>query len=246
MRVAAKWSGPMIALGGAIFLVLILALQPPDQNRVSAWLLWSALSISTALPLAGLGGALSMSSAILASAGLAGLLAGELIGFQIFQSVAPWFTSRSGVSQHLYLTVPLSGLAAGLLLIAPEGLRRWLVLPVGLTVGFTHATTTMLTDPTLHDPAIPRLGLFIGLWLPLSVMLSLRALRRPWLPVPMRILGSWLLASGLLHGSAALAAKPPPLTLHETPARAHADKPPEDLDSLFPQFAPSEDAPTAE
>jgi len=232
----ARWSGPAIAVAGAACILSIVVAHPPGDDRVSAWLLWTALSVSQVLPLFGLGVALSVIPAFPAVLGGGAFVAGMFSGFAVNPNVAHWFAGPAGASQHLYLSIPISGLAAGALLIAPNAARRWLAPPFALAIGAMAAITTRLTDPTLHDPAVQRLGLFIGLWIVTAAALGMRAFHRSWFHVPIRILGSWLLASGLLYGGAAIAAKPAAIEIPSPKIQTPADRPPADIDTLFPQF----------
>ncbi len=113
---------------------------------------------------------------------------------------------------HLFLTGPISCLAIGLALVPGARLLPWL-LPIGAFVlGAMLSLAIMLTDPSLHDPAFTWTPVLAAFWIVGAVSLTLRAFRQRWFPIFGRILGSWLLAIGLLYGGAELAPvlKPPP------------------------------------
>src|ERR1035437_8649151 len=67
--------------------------------------------------------------------------------------------------------------------------------------------TIKLTDPSLHEPAFTWTQVLIAFWIVAAVSLPLRAFWRGWFPIFGRILGSWLLAIGLLYGGASLVRK---------------------------------------
>lgn len=53
--------------------------------------------------------------------------------------------------------------------------------------GSMLAIAIEVTDPRLHDVAIPLAGVVVGLWVVAAISLTLRALRRSWFPIPARI-----------------------------------------------------------
>jgi len=85
-----------------------------------------------------------------------------------------------------------------------------------LIFGAMLVLTTRLTDPSLHEFAFTLAALLVAAWIVVAVSLTLRAFWRGWFPVFGRILGSWLIAIGLLSGGASLvpprtSTPPPPL-----------------------------------
>jgi hypothetical protein len=64
-----------------------------------------------------------------------------------------------------------------------------------------------LTDPSLHVPAYTWTPVLIAFWIIVAVTLTLRAMRRTWFDIFGRILGSWLIAIGVLYGGASLVPK---------------------------------------
>jgi hypothetical protein len=203
-----RWSGPLLALPGLVGLAL-LAWQAPDERGMTAgWILTSALSLQRVVPLLGLGIALSLLGRRQCWTALALFLLGTAIGFEI----RPWFVALlNGVPQapeHLFLTGPLSSIAVGLLLIAPQWVREWLFAPVTIFAGALLAVAISLTDPTVDELVIPSIGVAIGVWIIAAVALTANAMRHPWFLIAARIGGSWLLAAGLLYGGASLIPRP--------------------------------------
>jgi hypothetical protein len=222
-----RWAGPILALPGLAGLAL-LALQAPDERSMAgAWILASAVSLQRVVPLLGLGIALALLSRRQCWAGFLLFLLGTAIGFE----VRAWFmASLQGVPQaaeHLFLTGPLSSIAAGLLLIAPQWARTWLFAPVSMFVGALLAVAITLTDPTVNEFLIPSIGVAIGVWIVSAIALAASAIRHPWFSIATRIAGSWLLAAGLLYGGASLIQRPvaplPPVTSQKSPTEAPFD-----------------------
>jgi hypothetical protein len=71
-------------------------------------------------------------------------------------------------------------------------------------------------------------GIAFAFWIVAAVCLTVRAFRQPWFDIPGRILGSWLIAIGLLYGGASLVPRRTPAA----PPRP-LQAPPGSLDSLI-------------
>jgi hypothetical protein len=203
-----RWFGPLLALPGLLGIALIAWQAPGERTMIAGWILASALSIERVLPLLGLGLAVSLLGRRQSWAACAIFLLGAAIGFKL----RPWFMAAlSGVPQapdHLFLTGPLSNMAVGLLLIVPQWTRKWLFAPVAAVVGAMLAVAIALTDPTVNEFLVPCLGVTMGVWIVSAIALTISAIRHPWFSIAARIAGSWLLAAGLLYGSASLIPRP--------------------------------------
>jgi hypothetical protein len=219
---ALRWSGPLLGfLGIAAICVLVLETRS-ERSLTTWWILNSGLSADRVVPLAGLGVAIALAHGRHVAVALATFLLGVVLGI----SFRDWYLSLMadvpGVTTHLFLTGPVSALAAGLPLILPARVRPWILPVAAMLIGAMLGVATTLTDPTLHDPAIPMIAILIALWIVAAIGLSGHAFWHGWFPIAARILGSWLIAIGLLLGGAAIAARspvpaplpppPPPLT----------------------------------
>lgn len=203
-----RWVGPALGLLGAISIVL-LALEPlGSRSLVTWWVLERAVSIDKALPLIGFGAALSMLSPQLSIVSIGALLVGAAVGFEIRNQFIAFMDFAPDAADHLFLTVPISMIAAGSVLIAPAWAKPWLVLPAALLVGGMLAIVITLTDPTMNSRTVSVVGVALGLWVVVVATLSATAFYRAWFPVALRIIGSWLLAIGLLYGGASLVKRP--------------------------------------
>lgn len=182
---------------------LYLFFYPANHNKISAWLLYSLLSLPQLLTLIGFGFAISLASKKVASIAIATFLVGFFIGVMNYANI--WFYFAIDSSRDLYLSTPLLSLIVGILLILPH--FKWLLPVVSSVVGVIFSVHVKLTDITFHNPLILQIALLVSLWVFISVFLHTKCFYRPWFRIPMRIFGSWLIASGLLYGSTAFMAK---------------------------------------
>jgi len=140
-----------------------------------------------------------------------------------------WFANVPVVTDHLFLLSlpgPAACVLAGIGLALPDTLERLVLPPIlglagilgGLAIG-------------LAAPAIDRLGFVAGagavsLALTLIPMLVLAPLRAGWTRILVRIVGSWLIAIGvMLGGTRVIAAKPPPALPPPPPAAPQMSAP---------------------
>ncbi|KAA3447389.1 hypothetical protein C7I87_27820 [Mesorhizobium sp. SARCC-RB16n] len=138
-------------------------------------------------------------------------LLGVVLGMLFRDRYLALMAGVPGATTHLFLTGPVSALAAGMLLLMPARARPWFLPLVAVLIGAMLGVATTLTDPTLNDPAISLIAILIALWILAVIGLSGQAFWRGWFPIAARILGSWLIVIGLLVGGAAVATRPPVL-----------------------------------
>lgn len=225
-----RWAGPVLALPGLLAIAALAAQDPGARGMIAGWVLTSAFSLERVVPLLGLGVALALLDRRRSWSALAIFVAGAVIGFKL----RPWFTAAlDGVPQaaaHLLLSGPISNVAAGLLLIAPQWARNWLFAPVAALAGAMLAVATGLTDPTVNGLVVPCAGVAIGMWIVAVAALMAGAIDHPWFVTAARIAGSWLLAAGLLYGSAVLIPRhinlDQPVLPQEAPSDGFGKKPP--------------------
>ena len=196
----------MAALGLAA--IAAAALLPGlRESPLGQWTLMETLAPARVLPLIGLGAAFGLLAgrAIIAALLLFGI--GVVIGLVAEDRLLWALDSVPRAATYLFMTGPISYLAAGAALVASKR-RRSIVAPVAaIIVGAMLALIIKLTDPSLHEPVFTWTPVLIAVWMVVSVSLSLRAFRRAWFVVAGRILGSWLIAIGLLYGGVSLVPK---------------------------------------
>ena len=209
-RTALKWSGPVLAgLGvGAIFMAVMIASESP----LARWILAETLAPARVLPLIGFGAGLALLGARALIAALLLLGFGIAAGLFAEDRLLAILDLVPHAATHLFLTGPIAYLATGATLVASARWREWLAPIMAAIFGAIVALTVKLTDPSLHEAAFTWTPVLIAFWIVGAIALTLRAFWRSWFPVFGRILGSWLLAIGLLYGTASVVpiTAPPP------------------------------------
>jgi hypothetical protein len=110
---------------------------------------------------------------------------------------------------------PISCLAIGIALVPGARLLPWLLPISSIIAGAMLSLAIFLNDPSLHEPAFILMPVLAAFWTVAAVALTVRAFLRSWFAIFGRILGSWLVAIGLLYGGASLLPvlePPPPMT----------------------------------
>lgn len=182
-------------------------------SLLGAWILSEVLTPQRILPIVALGVAFGMMSIRALGAGFLLLGLGMIAGFA-GQYWLLWLLDKAPhAATHLFFTNPICYLAAGLALISGARLRTLIVPACAAIFGAMFALLVQLTDPSLHEPAFTAAPILIAVWIMAAAVFIVRAFWRDWFPVFARILGSWMLAIGLLYGgvSVAPARKPPTL-----------------------------------
>jgi hypothetical protein len=217
-RAAARWSGP--ALAGLGILAIAAAALVGNANPLARWMLTETLAPARVLPLVGLGAVFALIGLRALAAALALFALGIVAGIAGQDRLLAMLDLVPRAATHLFFTGPISYLAAGAALVAGARWRDWLTPVAALIVGAMLALTIKLTDPSLHEPAYTWTPVLIAFWIVAAVTLTLRAFRRGWFSIFGRILGSWLLAIGLLYGGASLVPpkrQPPPPAVQPPP-----------------------------
>jgi hypothetical protein len=200
-----RWAAPVVILAGLVALVWSIS-TPEAQRSFFQWGVFQvALAYDQAIPLAAMGVALSSLSPIL-SVVMAVLI---LIAFAV---------GLFAQSSFLPLIGPLSVILAGLLLIISRYIGGWTVPPIGALVAFAVAMTISYDAPPADDWAFYVAGgAELGAWLIAVTMLLWPMLPSSWRMIAAPILGSWLLAIGLLIGGAIFVEPPHEASPSEPP-----------------------------
>jgi len=178
------------------------------------------------LPLIGLGAAFALAGGRILAAAIVLFAAGIVLGIAAEDQLLRILDLVPQAATHLFLVDPIAYLAAGAALVCGDRLRPY-IAPVGAVIfGAALALAVKLNDPSLHEPAYTWLPVLIACWIVAAVAMTLRLFPRRWFSIFGRILGSWLLAIGLLYGGASLMPQgraPPPMP---TPAPPQDAAPP--------------------
>ena len=214
-----RWLGP-VAMVAALAVIAAMQLHAvADRSMLERGVLAVSLSYPHALPLLGLGCALALVrgreaalSAMLAAVGL-------WLGFEYRDLLINAAISGATTRVRLGLPGPISCLAVGVLLAAPARLRSWLLPPAAIVTGAMLAIGIKLVDPSFHDPNFLRGALVASLLLVAAVGLTVHLFYRHWLSIAVRILGSWLIAIGLMLAGSMLVPRPTIGLVPSQPAR---------------------------
>jgi hypothetical protein len=234
------WGGPALAAIGAVVLAAVEFLPATAQSTLAWWIATSALAPVRVLPLLGLGVALALVDLYLCAVSLVLFGCGIIAGFITQDRFVAALAAVPQAASHDFLTGPVSCLAVGLALAAGARLRRGLLPVAAAIAGAMLVFAIHVTDPSLHDWRFPLAGIAIALWIVVAITFMVRAFRRDWFTIPGRILGSWLIAVGLLYGGASLV---PRRNLPTSPAATPQTAPP-GFEREIPGLVAPEQGPT--
>ena len=204
---ALTWSGLALAALGLIAVVALALLPALRESPLARWIFTETLAPARVLPLIGLGAAFGLIGVRVFIAALLLFAFGIASGLFAEDGLLWVLDTVPRAATHLFLTGPISYLAAGAALVSSARLRTYVAPAAAMIFGAMLGLTIKLTDPSLHEPAFTWTQVLIAFWIVAAVSLPLRAFWRGWFPIFGRILGSWLLAIGLLYGGASLVTK---------------------------------------
>lgn len=208
MRQLWRWSG-LAALGAGIAVLAVTAAgAPANMSTVALWLYSDVLSPERLLAFAGLG--LAMASVPVRAAVAAALAAVAGFGSGLAGAEAVWslFVRIPSVDPPLLLLGPLSCVVVGASLVAPDALRGWILPVAAAAVALALALLIDQTNPYLGASGPDIWAATIAVWVVASVWATASGRRRPWFRIAGAILGSWLVAIGILSGGASFVPKP--------------------------------------
>ncbi|KFE33937.1 hypothetical protein [Thioclava atlantica] len=243
------WLRHLWVLAGLSVLIALALLGPEQRGEAGAWLIRDAVSAARLFPLVGLGIALALAPRRAAGTAAALWVAGMAAGLVFRVEIMAALQQIPGAITHHFLTLPISAIAIGATLALGRWPRPVLIQPAALIVGAMYALATKLSDPSYGGaPWIFAAGAALAIWLIGAVYLVLRSWNARWFEIAGRIVGSWLVAIGLLYGGVALmGGKLKPKT--QTPANAASENAPAPQAAVpgadeFPSFgAPPSSAP---
>ena len=195
-----RWIGPCLIVGG-VAAILFEFLHPrgePYPLRVRC--ISAATRHDELLPLVGLAFTLAQLPLRLCLAGLCIFLAAIPAG-GLFAS---WITANADRIELLPLVGPACCLLVGLTLVAPTVLRAFLTPSVSFVMGLALGLVIDYSASSLRQWSFALGYLVFGVWLTLTLMVTWRAFAKPWLSIPARIFGSWLIAMGAMLSAAQL------------------------------------------
>ncbi|MBN2739656.1 MAG: hypothetical protein JXR35_02025 [Rhodobacteraceae bacterium] len=246
------WLRHLWVLLGLSVLIALALVPVVQRGEVGAWLIRDALAVERLFPLFGFGIALALVPMRYARIAGALWVVGMAAGLGLRVEIMAALQQIPGAITHHFLTMPISAIVIGATLALGRAPRPVLILPAALILGVMYALATKLSDPSYGGkPWVFLAGAALGIWLIGAVALTLRSWRAGWFEIAGRIVGSWLVAIGILYGGVALMGnKLRPKTA--TPQNAASENPPAAQSAVpeadaFPSFgAPPPAAPPGE
>ena len=199
------WLIAGICILGVGVLVAIERHAPAGRSLLEGGVLAVLLSVGRTLPLVGLGVALGLSGNRNVAAAVLLFVPAAILSFLERERILFALLAGPETSYRLYLIDPLACLLAGLALVTPDQFRSWTLPPLAASIGAIAIFSIKLIDPGAGAPAFLEGAVAAALWLILLLALVARRLAGHWFDISARILGSWLIAIGLLLGGAGLA-----------------------------------------
>jgi hypothetical protein len=197
------------------------------------------------LPLLGLGCILALVHPRLATFGALLAALGFWLGLHFLGTLITSIAARPAMANWVGLPGPIACVAVGLALAASGWLRYWLVPPAAMVIGAMLAIGIELADPDTDDPHFLLGASAASLWLIVAIAIIGRLCDRRWFRIATRILGSWLIAIGLMLGAAILLprskigdAAPLPPTRLEGPVAPDGDPGSPQIERSRSPFAP--------
>jgi hypothetical protein len=193
---ARTWVAPLALTAGLIALIWAFA-TPEMQRSFFQWGIFQlTITYDQAIPLFALGAALSRQPRLRG-----------LIILSIF--FAAFCLGLFGRSAFLPMIGPFSLIIAGVSLIIPRRADLWAIPLATAILAFAVAMTISFDAPPADDWLAYVSGASLsGVWLLTLAFFIWHALPRAWLMVATPIIGSWLIAIGLMLLGAALISRP--------------------------------------
>ena len=152
----------MAALG--LIAVVALALLPAlRESPLARWIFTETLAPARVLPLIGLGAAFGLIGVRVFIAALLLLAFGIASGLFAEDGLLWVLDTVPRAATHLFLTGPISYLAAGAALVSSARLRTYVAPAAAMIFGAMLGLTIKLTDPSLHEPAFTWTQVLIAL-----------------------------------------------------------------------------------
>jgi len=197
-HVLARWGGPALAaIGAAVY--LWYALRPlPALGIVGFAVVTGVHAFDLSLPLVGAGlilARLDVKPAMVSYALFVVALTSSVMAGGPF---AQWLTTTPGAVERFVLVGPAGSVLVGVALLLPDAFRRWLAPLATILTGAAFGIAIRLFDPTVGDRRYALTLALVALWLVTVPFLIGHRHRRQWFAIATRIVGSWLIAIGIL------------------------------------------------
>ncbi|PZU87913.1 MAG: hypothetical protein DI528_05695 [Shinella sp.] len=191
-----RWSISLLLFG--FFFLLLSQTIPHDYGFMELGFLFTLSVYDIVLAMLGLAVACAMAPRAVDMRNIVlvffGVLAGMLMFFDpIFQLI---FSSPLG--DYLFLVAPGAVMLTGASLWLSGVWRQWAVMLAAGIVAFSMSLFIGLDDLGIGIFDFTVGTVLCSLWLVVAPALPLRQFRGPWLTIPSRIVGSWLVVIGII------------------------------------------------
>lgn len=182
--------------------VLLVAAAAPVEARGAflQGLLYPLGRYDQALSLMALGLVLAQLPGRSPAIGGALFAAGVPLGGLAANLIVDALLSGADIFDYLLAIPPVCCVLAGLALALPR-LRIWVGLPAAFACGIALGLVLNFDDPTAVEWAFAGGTILAGVWIVAAPLLLWRLLGAPWLVIPARIFGSWVVTLGILLGA---------------------------------------------
>jgi len=198
-----------VAIPGLAILAAIALHAPDHRSLAERGALSVTVAVGRALPLVGLAVAIGLAGCRTALAGSLFFALAACLGYAAKDAVTAALLATPGTSYRLFLVDPLACVTVGLVLAPPPRLRPWILPPLAAVCGAVIALSIKLNNPDSEKLGFPAGGSVAAIWLIFVLAMLARRLNGHWLHILARVLGSWLIAIGLLLGGTAFVQRSP-------------------------------------
>jgi hypothetical protein len=186
----------LAALAAILGLILLTTL---DYRPVEAGIFSTLLRFDISLPLGGFGLALALESRRPILVILAVMAFGIVVGAGLAEPIARAIETDFRLMGYLFFIGPAYCLVTGAALVSPDAVRRLLLPVAALLSGAILGLSIPLVNPRAAEIEFATGALLAGLALVLVPLMLLAQVQWPGLRIIGRILGSWLIALGLMQ-----------------------------------------------
>ncbi len=185
-------------LGAGFVLLLLSQGLPHDYGFLELGALFTFSVYDLALAMLGLSLGVAMVETRREFGWIIGVFLGVLVAMLTFFDTIFGAILSSPLGEVLYLIAPAAVIATGLSLWLVGPWRRWAVMVAAGLVAFSFSLFVGLDDLGVGLLDFASGTVMSASWLVLAPGLMLRHFRGPWLVIPSRIVGSWLIVIGVI------------------------------------------------
>lgn len=193
-----RFKASALLAGFGFFLLAVSQLIPHDYGFTELGALFTFSVYDLVLAMIGLGIACAMMETHRYFALVVAVFVAILLPMLLFFDPIFVVIRDSALGKVLYLIAPTAVIATGISLWLPGRFRRYGVMVAAAIVAFSFSLFIGLDDFGVGIPSFAMASVLSALWIMLTPAFLLRCFRGPWLVIPARILGSWLVVIAVI------------------------------------------------